>query len=278
MPPLKITVATVCFNAANVIERTIHSVEEQDYPHVEHVIVDGNSRDNTLQAIHHYQERNSIAPVQHEINCLSEPDRGLYDAMNKAISLATGDYILFLNAGDKFHSPTVLSEIAAAALAAANTNAELNNEPSNDEKRMKALPAVIYGRTDIVDNDGNFLRHRRLEPPERLTWRSFRKGMLVCHQAFFARTDLARWTPYDLRYRYSADFDWCIRLMREARRSRLQLLNARLVVADYLSEGMTTEHHRASLRERFRIMARHYGLFVTLFSHAQIALRALTKR
>lgn len=291
MPPLKITVATVCFNAANVIERTIHSVEEQDYPHVEHVIVDGNSRDNTLQAIHHYQERNSIARVQHEINCLSEPDRGLYDAMNKAIGLATGDYILFLNAGDKFHSPTVLSEIAAAALATLpdegktiaptdKSRIDENRIDENriDEERLKSLPAVIYGRTDIVDNDGNFLRHRRLEPPARLTWRSFRKGMLVCHQAFFARTDLARQTPYNLRYRYSADFDWCIRLMREARRRRLALLNADLVVSDYLSEGMTTAHHRASLRERFRIMARHYGLTVTLFSHAQIALRAVTKK
>lgn len=265
MPPLKITVATVCFNAASVIDRTIHSVEEQDYPDVEHVIVDGNSRDATLAAVHHYQERNSIAPVRHEINCLSEPDRGLYDAMNKAINLATGDYILFLNAGDTFHAPTTLSDIAAAIRVAAS-------------KADDTLPAVVYGRTDIVDSEGNFLRHRRLAPPARLTWRSFRKGMLVCHQAFFARTDLARLNPYNLRYRYSADFDWCIRVMRDARRRRLELLNADLVVADYLSEGMTTQHHRASLRERFRIMVRHYGLLVTLFSHAQIALRAVTKK
>ena len=82
-PPLKITVATVTYNAAAQIGRTIASVEAQDYPHVEHLIIDGNSQDDTLATVHHYQERNSVAPVQHEINCLSEPDDGLYDAMNK---------------------------------------------------------------------------------------------------------------------------------------------------------------------------------------------------
>ena len=98
-PPLKISVATVTYNAAELIEKTIASVETQDYPYVEHIIVDGNSQDTTLEAVHHYQERNSVADVRHEIVCLSEPDEGLYDAMNKALDLATGEYILFLNAG-----------------------------------------------------------------------------------------------------------------------------------------------------------------------------------
>ena len=95
MPPLKITVATVTYNAGKLINRTIQSVEEQTYPHVEHLIVDGNSQDNTLENVHHYRERNSIATVRHEIACISEPDKGLYDAMNKAIDMATGQYILF---------------------------------------------------------------------------------------------------------------------------------------------------------------------------------------
>lgn len=260
-PPLKITVATVCFNAAGVIERTINSVEVQDYPHVEHLIVDGNSRDTTLQIVHRYQARNSVAAVPHEINCLSEPDEGLYDAMNKAIGLATGDYILFLNAGDKFHAPTTLSDVATAAVRC--------GEP---------LPAVVYGDTDIVDGDGRFVRHRRLSPPRRLNWRSFAAGMVVCHQAFFARTDLARQTPYDRRYRFSADFDWCIRIMREARRRHLPLCNAGIVVADYLSEGLTTRNHRASLKERFRIMVRHYGAVTTVGRHAWFVVRGIVKK
>ncbi len=260
-PPLKISVATVTFNASDLIQRTIRSVEEQDYPNIEHIIVDGNSRDNTLEHIHHYQERNSNARIKREIVCISEPDEGLYDAMNKAIDLATGDYIVFLNAGDRFHATDTLSIVAQAAV--------------SGEKRA----AVVFGDTDIVDGEGRFMRHRRLAPPEALDWRSFRHGMLVCHQSFYARTDLARRIYYDDEtYRFSADFDWCIRIMKEATRRKLPFVNAHAVLSDYLSEGMTTRHHNASLRERFRIMAHHYGFFTTLGLHAWFVVRSVTKK
>lgn len=110
----KITVATVTWNAGKLITRTIESVERQTYANVEHLIVDGNSHDDTLEHVHHYQERNSRAAVRHEIVCISEPDEGLYDAMNKAIDMATGRYILFLNAGDTFHADNILELIAEA--------------------------------------------------------------------------------------------------------------------------------------------------------------------
>lgn len=266
---IKFTIATVCYNAGQLLQRTIASVEAQDYPAVEHLIVDGNSRDETLAHIHHYQERNSRAAVQHEIVCRSEPDDGLYDAMNKALRLATGDYILFLNAGDKFHSPLTLSDIASQLT-------EVYGQQCTDRRR---LPAVVYGHTDLVDDEGRFLRHRRLEPPEGLTWKSFRSGMLVCHQAFFARTDLACATPYnDEKYRFSADFDWCIRVMKEGARLRLPMHNTHLVVADYLSEGLTTKNHKASLKERYDVMCVHYGKFTTLIQHAWFALRSVVKK
>ena len=264
MPPLKITVATVTYNAAALIERTIASVESQDYPYVEHVIVDGNSQDDTLAAVHHYQERNSLAAVPHEVACLSEPDHGLYDAMNKALDMATGDYIVFLNAGDTLHDDATLSKIAATA----------ENCREADGGR---LPAVVYGHTHLVDAEGRYIAPRHLTPPKKLTWRTFRQGMLVCHQAFYARTDLARATKYDLRYRFSADFDWCIRLMRRAGREGLHNADAGEVVADYLSEGMTTRHHKASLGERFRIMCRHYGVVSTVAMHLWFCLRAIVK-
>lgn len=259
-PPLKITVATVTYNAAALIEATIASVERQNYPWVEHLIVDGNSRDDTLAHVHRYQERNSVAPVRHEIVCISEPDDGLYDAMNKALELATGSYIVFLNAGDRLHDADTLSRVARAAQSTAE------------------LPAVVYGNTDLVDAEGRFVRHRRLAPPPRLTWRSFARGMLVCHQAFYARTDLARACRYDLRYRFSADFDWCVRLLKEAARRRLPVQGVGAVTADYLSEGLTTQNHQASLRERFAIMAHHYGLVPTLLRHAWFVVRAVVKK
>ena len=267
-PPLKITVATVTYNAAKLIGHTIVSIEEQDYPYVEHLIIDGNSQDATLEEVHHYQERNSVARVQHEVNCLSEPDHGLYDAMNKAIDMATGDYIVFMNAGDTFHSPNTLTHIAEAAKACAQ----------NNKKGKSELPAVIYGDTNLVDAEGHYLRGRRLTPPERLTWRSFRNGMLVCHQAFFARTDLAKLNLYNMDYHFSADFDWCIRIMREAKRRKLALCNAHEIVSDYLNEGLTTKNHQASLRERFRIMTKHYGWIMTIIMHSWFVLRSVIKK
>lgn len=146
---LKITIATVTWNAGDLIERTIHSVEEQTYGRVEHLIIDGNSHDHTLEHIHHYQERNSRAAIRHEIVCISEPDNGLYDAMNKAIDMATGRYLLFLNAGDTFYSPDTLALIAQEA------------------ESSTLLPAVIYGDTHLVDDEGHFLRARRLSPPRK---------------------------------------------------------------------------------------------------------------
>lgn len=253
---IKITVATVIWNPGLLLQRTLDSVMEQDYDNIEHVIVDGRSKDNTMILLYQYQERNSLRAVRREINMLSEPDNGLYDAMNKAINMATGDYIVFLNAGDKFHSASVLSEVAKCA---------------------ESQPAVIYGNTDIVDDDGTYLYRRRLQPPPQLHWRSFRQGMLVCHQAFFARTDIAKENLYNLKYRYSADFDWCIRIMKTAERLGLPMVNAGIVVADYLEEGMTTANHRKSLFERFRIMAVHYGFLSTVWRHLYFVWRSVRR-
>ena len=261
---IRFTIATVCYNAGHLIGRTIRSVEQQDYKGLEHLIIDGNSQDETLAQIHFYQQRNSRSQNPHEIVCRSEPDRGIYDAMNKALRLATGDYILYLNAGDVFHAPDVLSRIAAMLDASAN---------------RKQRPAVIYGNTDIVDENGDFVRHRRLAPPERLTWHSFKQGMLVCHQAFFARLDIARKFTYDdEHYRLSADFDWCIRIMKEAARLKLPLLNARLVVADFLEGGMSKQRHKESLLERYDIMCHHYGKLSAFLQHCWFVVRSVLKR
>ncbi|MBQ7540603.1 MAG: glycosyltransferase [Bacteroidaceae bacterium] len=256
----KITIATVTYNAGALISRTIRSVEEQDYAAIEHLIIDGNSNDDTLEQVHHYQERNSIAKTRHEVNCLSEPDNGLYDAMNKALQMAEGQYILFLNAGDVLHSATTISDIMR----------QVNDLPKQ--------PGVIYGNTDIVDIEGRFIRHRRLAPSGKLTWKSFKSGMLVCHQAFIANTDLAKELPYDLKYRYSSDFDWCIRVMRLADRENMPLYYVSNVVSDFLQGGMTKQHHQASLNERFRIMMHHYGWFSTFCYHLWFVIRAFLKK
>ena len=241
----KFSIITVTYNAGAVLEDTIQSVITQTYRNVEYIIVDGDSKDHTLDIINRYRE--------HIHTLVSEPDKGLYDAMNKGIRLATGDYLCFLNAGDELHEDDTLHLMVHSI-----TGTE--------------LPDVLYGEKAIVDEEVHLLRIRRLSAPENLNWKSFKDGMLVCHQAFFPRRELAE--PYDLRYRFSADFDWCIRIMKKSH----TLHNTHLTLIDYLSEGMTTRNHRASLHERFRIMCRHYGYLSTLARHAWFALRLLLKK
>lgn len=259
MKPL-FTIATVTYNAETTLECTLKSVASQDYARIEHLIIDGCSTDHTLSLVQRYVENNQ---ARHSIRLICEPDNGLYDAMNKALLLATGDYIVFLNAGDKLHSTDTITEIA---------------KQTGWVKRENRHPAILYGDTYLVDEDGNFLRRRRLTPPEELTPRTFLNGMRVCHQSFYVRTDLAKQEPYNLRYRYSADFDWCIRLIRRAQRRRIRIVNTHLVLTDYLNEGVTTRNHRASLLERLRIMAHYYGWPATILQHCWFVIRAIIKR
>ncbi|MDE5740451.1 MAG: glycosyltransferase [Bacteroidaceae bacterium] len=242
---MKFSIITVTYNAEDTLERTLQSVAQQTYPHIEHLIIDGASTDKTLEIAHRYPHA-----ILH-----SEPDHGLYDAMNKGLRLATGDFLCFLNAGDTLHNNETLAHIAAAAT---------------------PTIAVLYGDTHIVDADGHFLRNRRLAPPEHLTWRSFKEGMLVCHQAFYINRQIA--LPYDLQYRFSADFDWCIRCMKEGEQRGMTNRYVKEPLADYLAEGMTTANHKASLCERFRIMAKHYGRLTAITQHIWFIFRAFVKK
>ena len=258
-----ITIATVTFNAEPTLGKTLDSVARQDYPRIEHLIIDGCSTDHTLGLVQRYVEHNTITSHSHSIRLVLEPDEGLYDAMNKALQLASGDYIVFLNSGDCLHSATTVSDVVRA---------------SGWEEGDFSNPGIIYGETDIVDPEGNFLRHRRLKAPEQLSWRSFQQGMLVCHQSLYVRTDLARTEQYNLKYRFSADFDWCIRLMRKMDKRHIRLINSHLILTDYLSEGLTTRNHRRSLCERMHIMAHHYGWASTIAHHAWFVLRAVIRK
>jgi len=257
---IKFTIITCTYQAEKEIERTLRSVLEQTYKDVEHLIVDGASTDATLQLAQTYATESQAQNNGHQVMLTSEPDNGLYDAMNKGLRHATGDYVLFLNAGDTFPSESTLIQVAACA------------EGAN------VLPGVLYGDTDIVDNEGRFVRHRRLSPPKKLSWKSFMQGMVVCHQAFYARADLAKKVPYQLKYRYSADVDWCIRVMKMAQKQGLPLCNVQTVVANYLDGGMTEKNHKTSLKERFRVMESHYGYLPTLFMHAWFAVRSVLKK
>ena len=251
---MRITIITVTYQAAAVLQRTLDSVSRQTCQDIEHLIIDGASKDDTVKMAKAYQEK-----VPYPVIIQSEPDRGLYDAMNKGLHKATGDYLVFLNAGDTLHANDTLTTLTSHLL-------PLTSHLS---------PAVIYGDTAIVDSEGKFLHLRRLRPPKQLTWRSFKQGMLVCHQAFYVRTDIAQQEDYDLQYRHSADVDWCIRVMKRAEEMRLPLVNTNTILADFMEGGNTTQNHRASLKERYQVMCHHYGKASTIVMHAWFLVRQL---
>ena len=242
----KFSIITITFNAAPVIEPTLQSVLAQSYKNYEYILVDGASKDDTVAVA-----KASGIDFAHIV---SEPDKGLYDAMNKGMRLAKGDYLCFLNACDAFHSPDTLEKIVAAI--------------SHEEH----LPDVLYGETAEVNEKREFVRMRRLQAPTRLTWKSFKQGMLVCHQAFYARRDIA--PEYNLEYRLSADVDWCIKVMKRAKK----MVNVELTVVDYLQNGLSLQNHRASLIERFKVMCSHYGVLSTVAHHLWFVLRAMIKK
>ena len=241
LPTPTISFVTVCYQAKEQIERTIASVLEQSYDKIEYIIIDGCSTDGTRDIIARYADK---------IACfISEPDNGLYDAMNKAIAKATGDYLWFLNAGDTLYTADTVREMANRCFANAN------------------MPDIIYGETALTDKEGGFLRMRRLKAPATLTWRSFKSGMLVSHQSFIVKRKIA--PMYNLRYRYSADYDWAIRGMKKAK----TICNSQLTLCNYLEEGLTSQNREASLKERYRIMARYYGWLSTTIRHIGFAIR-----
>ncbi len=258
---IKFTVITITYNAEAVLQRTLDSVRRQTHEDVEHLIIDGASTDGTLALAERYKAESDASNSGHKVIIRSEPDEGIYDAMNKGLTQASGDYIVYMNAGDSFPQPDTLEEVAHRC--------RLNELPSGE------LPAVLYGDTNVVDNEGRFLYPRKKQAPKKLTWRSFKHGMMVCHQAFYARTDIAKNLPYDLKYKYSSDVDWCIRVMKEADRLSLPLQNIGMVVANYTEEGASTVHHRESLKERFAIMANHYGYVTTALMHGWFIVRSL---
>jgi glycosyltransferase involved in cell wall biosynthesis len=230
----KLSVITVVYNGVAAIERTMLSVLNQSYANIEYILIDGLSSDGTAKIIEKYQDR---------VRSVNEKDEGIYDAMNKGLSMATGDYVLFINSGDEIYASDTVAKVFAAA-------------PDAD---------IYYGETEMIGSSGQSLGRRRHRAPEIFTWKSFKYGMNVSHQAIYIRRSLTE--PFDRQYHLSADIDWIIRAAKKAKR----IVRADGYMAKYLVGGMSKQKHRQSLQERFAIMRRYYGLTPTLFNHLVIA-------
>jgi len=180
---MKISVITVCYNASTVIESCLQSVAEQTHDAVEHIVIDGLSGDGTVDVIHRYP---------HVATLVSEPDHGIYDAMNKGLDHVTGDYVLFLNADDRF----------ASARSVANAVKAIGRDPGGD---------VYYGALEVRTLAGMTSVFRPPPPAEA-------PELMICgclpHQSTLARPSVfARTGRFDRRYRYHADYDWFLKIL-----------------------------------------------------------------
>jgi glycosyltransferase involved in cell wall biosynthesis len=233
----KLSVITIVYNNVKDIERTMLSVLNQTYPNIEYILIDGASNDGTQEVIQKYQDR-----LPHFI---SESDKGIYDAMNKGLALATGDYILFMNSGDEIYAPETVSEVFGTADSA----------------------DIYYGETEMYNEDWQSLGQRRHCAPEIFDWKSFKYGMNISHQAIYVKRSLTE--PYDLQYKYSSDIDWVIKAAKKAS----SIVNTHMYVAKYLVGGVSKKKHLASLKERFGIFSKYYGLLPNLINHVVIAIK-----
>ncbi|MFN0014009.1 MAG: glycosyltransferase family 2 protein [Saprospiraceae bacterium] len=242
------SIVTVVFNGRSLLPGTAESVRRQTFPGIEYIIVDGGSTDGTVDLVRQY------AAEMPNLRWISEKDRGLYDAMNKGLRMATGDFVWFVNCGDHLHAPDTVEKIAVLA------------GPETD---------VLYGDTLLVDDTrepAGLISDLGTRPlPARLTWRDYLGGMLIVHQSFVARRLLA---PEYRNDNLCADYDWCIKILKKSR----QNVFTNLVLSDYLMGGMSKQRHRQSLLDRFRVMREHFGLLSALFAHLWIVVRAVVHR
>lgn len=231
----KLSVITIVYNNVKDIERTMLSVLNQTYPHIEYILIDGASTDGTKDVIYKYKSKLT--------QFISEPDQGIYDAMNKGLRLATGDYVLFMNSGDEIYATETVADVFDSEFAA----------------------DIYYGETEMFNAQWQSLGQRRHCTPVDFNWKSFRYGMNISHQAIYVKRTIAG--PFDLQYKYSADIDWIIRAAKNAS----SIVNTHIYVAKYLVGGVSKKKHLASLKERFQIFTKYYGLIPNIINHVFIS-------
>ena len=242
-PTKKISVITIVYNRVNDIQKTIESVVNQTFNSIEYIIIDGASTDGTLDILNRNASKIDIL--------ISEKDAGIYDAMNKGLQVATGEFVLFMNAGDSFYNLNVLQNIF---------------------EQLTTDADIIYGDTMFVDmNDkelGLMSQIRKRVLVNNLSWKSMQYGMMFCHQSFLVKKSIA--PKYEVAYRYSADIDWIIKCMKQSHSNYFYSLQP---IANFQIGGASLQNQRQSLIERFSVLAKHFGFIKTFFAHVLIALK-----
>jgi len=205
---MKISVITVCYNAASLIDDCLRSVAEQTHKDIEHIIIDGLSSDSTVEIVSRYP---------HVARLISERDNGIYDAMNKGLGLVGGAYVLFLNADDRFASVSSVAKAVAA----------IESDPGAD---------VYYGDLEVRPADGPahvFRPPPPAEAPAFMVW-----GCLP-HQSTLAQPSVFEKTGrFDTRYRYHADYDWFLKILADP---AIDVRAVRVVIGSFRLGGASSQ-------------------------------------
>ncbi|MCS7188978.1 MAG: glycosyltransferase family 2 protein [Bacteroidia bacterium] len=232
----RLSIITVTYQAESTLPLTLLSTANQSWRQWEHIFVDGGSTDGTLNMIEAYLAKAPAGQV------ISEKDKGIYDAMNKGLQRARGEYVVFLNSGDSFWDESTLERL-------------FSDGPEGMD--------ILYGDHRYVDEKGQILsskRRARPYPHGKLSVSHFRTGMSICHQALFVRREKA--PLYDLSYTLAADLDWTIRLLQQP----LSTYDSGKVLIRYLIGGVSARRLRRYIIERTRILYKHFGMGAVLES------------
>lgn len=225
-----ISVVTICYNAVECIEETMLSVLNQTYDKVEYIVIDGGSKDGTVDIIKRYAHRLAY--------WTSESDKGIYDAMNKGIQKANGEWINFMNAGDTFSDTSVLEKIFF--------------------QEISENVGMIYGNTALFKN-GVFIESFENKP----FWLSHMpfRGKGICHQSMFVKSDLAKRMMFDTSYRICSDYDMCYKIYKKG----YEFLFVDIVVSHYDVTGVSCNNPMLALEENSRILKCRNNILYMLF-------------
>lgn len=221
-----ISIISVSYNCENAIEKTIKSLAMQTFKDFEYIVIDGNSSDETVPKIKEYLWYFQKTTV------ISEPDNGIYDAMNKGIANATGKYVFFLNFGDKFYDRDVLSCIA---------------------QKMHSNADIYYGN---IQKSGRILKQKNKATLFNCIYREY----MICHQSIFAKRELLQRFPFDLQYKLCADRDWLIRVLKE--KCSIEYIDKAICVYD--TQGQSSNLPKF-LQESRRISFKYGGIQADIF-------------
>ncbi|MFH1827609.1 MAG: glycosyltransferase family 2 protein [bacterium] len=240
---MKVSIITVCKNAQDTIERTIKSVINQDYKNIEYIIIDGKSTDKTLSIINKYKNKISVV--------ISEPDSGIFEAMNKGIRFSTGKIVNFLNAGDLFYKNIVISRIVRLF-----------------EKHNPGID-IVYGDAILYDqnNQRNYVlkSHKYVDRISLARWS-------ICHQAMFTKKSVFnKYGDFNYMYKVNGDYEW---LLRSTYLKKISFFYTNQVIVKYLIGGSSWSGNRSKFyHERITIAVKYYGLFRFIVNNLIMRIR-----